>query len=288
MSKGKFALIGLSAISLVGCGSHDCSSSDVHKTLLSLLAGQTSGVDSMVENAFGVGPTADSLQAFAAGTVTEIVTLEKNKSTGAFICNAKITIPLPEDKEVSLQMEYEVRQVESSDSDFQVLASNNDVNRMRVNVNGTINNHFREKAEAEQREQRKQAFLTTPPIALTDEEASAAIIDHMSRYNSGFAENPHAIVSQDFGGSGYKDYVIAYRSQYYGDGYRWSYRHYWSVAGEPGEKIWLDSSLDQEITSEYDLTDLQLKNGTITFSDGNGWSQTAEIKVGNSYHSSKL
>jgi len=288
MSKVRFALVAVFAIGLTGCGSHDCNSGDVHETLLSLLAGDTSGMESMVENAFGVGPTAESLQAFAAGTVTEIVTLEKNKSTGAFVCNAKVTIPVSEDREVSLQMDYEVRQVESGDSDFQVLASKSDINRMRANVNGTINNHLRAKAEAERKEQRKQAFLDNPPIAMTDEEASAAIIEDMSRYNSSFAESSHAIVGQDFGGEGYKDYVIAYRSHLYGDTYGWSYKHYWSTAREPGEKVSLDGNSDQEITREHDLTSLQLHNGVVTFSDGNGWSQAAEIVTGKSYHSSKL
>lgn len=286
MKKWKCALFAVATVVLAGCGSHDCSSSDVHDTLLELLAGKLTGSEAMVENAFGLGPTEQSLAVFEAGTVSQIVTLEKNKSTGAFLCNGKVAVVLPDGRDLSLEMNYEVRQVVSGDAEFQVLAERSDINQFRAAVNGAVNSHLRKLAEEEQKAQRRQAFIDNPPVVLSDADAIASVLRSASPYQD-YAQKQHAIVGEDYSGEGYKDYVLVYRDEW-GDSYSWSYMHFWQRATEPGQTVVFDRGSDQEITREHELKNVQLQDGVLTFSDGEGWSHTVELQKGNGYSSAKL
>lgn len=281
--KWKFVLLAVGSLALSACGSHDCSSSDVRKTLLGLIGGESSGIQGAFENSFGVGSSKESLAAFAAGKVSEIVTLQKDKSTGAYVCNAKVSVQIPEGDVVSLQMNYEVRQVESGDSDFQVLANRSDINSLRATVNGAINRLLGEKAEAARKAQEQQAYRDHPPVALSDDEARTAMIEDMRRSYYHIAEMQHAIVGEDMGGHGYKDYVIVYRDEIGGGAFSWQYKRYSQHAESPGAPTRLRGSQDESLTREHEISNIRLQGGVLTVSDGSGWSQAVTFERSASY-----
>lgn len=292
----KIALLA-SMLALAACGGADCNNSDVKQSLLELIAGDTSGTENAVASMFGGGSSSAAQEAFANGQITGVTTLSKDEDTGSYLCRANVAIEIPTNgKVVSSDVTYQVAQIESDDADFEVQANQSDVTQLRFAVNGPINQELRKQAEAKRKSDVAAAFKSNPPIAVTDEEATATIVQALHEMPGGFDPAQFVLYPVDLNGDGYKEFVALWRdvsntvdySSSLGsesqDGERRPY-HDWKTktfrqnAREPGQKAELQYSLEDydRFDGNHPINAHEFKGNILTVSDGTGWSETREF-----------
>lgn len=277
-------------LALAGCGSADCNSPEVKKSLLELIAGEVSGTEHVVESVFGAGSTSASMEAFANGQITGVTTLSKDNDTGSHLCRANIAVEIPTNGEVvSSDITYQVMQIESDDADFEVMADQSDVSRLRIAVNAPINREIRDQARAKHKSDLIASYQNNPPIALADEEAYAEIAKALIQMPGEFDPSQYVLYPTDLNGDGFKEFIALWRdvsqTETYGSQdsepvpyHDWKATIFLQEANEPGAKAKLRYNNDyHRFYGNHAITAHELNGNKLTVSDGTGWSETKEF-----------
>lgn len=244
----KVAIVAVMVVFLASCSGNDCNSKSVHRTLLGLL-NQGDAYRDVVEARFGAQGSADAAEAFASGVVSEVATLSSDKENGRYFCSGKISIQIPGGDLVSQALNFEVREIKSGGGDFQVLADESEINRIRHAVTVPINRQAKESAARQEREGRLSAYADNPPVMPSDDEVYQFILGEVKERGvpEGQRLSDYKIITRDPDDYGYKNYVIAYRLDSIGDDEHdewkseWRYVHYAPKDQGPGNRVLLDS-----------------------------------------------
>ena len=280
MKKTKLLVISALACSLAACGENDCTSKDVHETLLALIVGDASSVERKVEGIFGGSTSAIAEEALLNASVSNIVTLSKDSDLGSYLCKANIGVELPDGKVLSHEISYAISRVESGDSEFEVSADQRDITKIRFSVNRPINRELGNQAEIQRKNDRVASFKSSPPIPISDADALTEIKSVLRDEMPGeFDESQFAAIAIDLNSDGYKEYVAIWNDVSSSNGPYWKLKQFLQHANAPGEQAKLRYSLENYslIGNKNSVEHYEIEGDTLTLSDGAGWSESHKL-----------
>lgn len=212
-----FGLIGLTAL-MTGCGAQaECNSSDVQETYLG-----------MVGNLREEG----AAEVLKSSEFESVVTKEKDESTGARFCAARIVMENEAGSDAR-DISYQVEQVESGESSFQVYGDRNDLGRLSLMANSLAKKARVKKKTAEMEEE----VSADPYVQATEEDAQEAAIAVGHRFfGSRLDESSVRIIPMDVDGDGVMEFVAGLKKNYSDGGGRWHAVALHQFPTGPGQK----------------------------------------------------